>query len=243
MSESAKPNREAAGPDGKSVNQPISDAVCYHMEPGKHLVGGGQCHQDCHPATAAGDTKMPPCLLSDQQHSVIDLDGVCRVALMVTPQCGSSAIDQAWEAISTIRVILKQQPVPMTVTMQTVFVRSAADIGSFASCFRPTMAIGCRRPVLSSSPRAVGRRWRSKRGPSVATKWTCSFQRPMWSRSSTTACAGFTSAGIRPPGGAASAYEESHSRSKNLATRLECGRRDLQRCSPHLAVPGRDYRA
>ncbi len=45
------------------------------------------------------------------------------------------AIDQAWEAVSTIRVILKQQSVPMTLTKQTVFVRSADDIEAFRKLF------------------------------------------------------------------------------------------------------------
>lgn len=73
--------------------------------------------------------------MTDQQHSVVHLDDVTRVALMVTPHNVGDAIDQAWEAVSTIRSILKQQPVPMKLTKQTVFVRRADDIPAFEKLF------------------------------------------------------------------------------------------------------------
>jgi enamine deaminase RidA (YjgF/YER057c/UK114 family) len=47
--------------------------------------------------------------------------------MMVTPQLEGTVTDQVWEAISTLRAILKQQPVSMTVTSQTVFLRNAED--------------------------------------------------------------------------------------------------------------------
>jgi enamine deaminase RidA (YjgF/YER057c/UK114 family) len=65
--------------------------------------------------------------MCDQQHSVVDLGKVCRVALMVTPAATGDVTDEAWEAISTIRAVLKQQSQSMTVTMQTVFLRRAED--------------------------------------------------------------------------------------------------------------------
>lgn len=81
----------------------------------------------CAPPIAGDLPSLPPCLLSEQQHSVIDLEKICRVALMVTPEANGDVIDQTWEAISTIRAVLKQQPSPMTVTTQTVFLRRAED--------------------------------------------------------------------------------------------------------------------
>lgn len=83
--------------------------------------------RNCASPIAGNLASMPPCLLSDQQHSVIDLEKICRVALMVTPESNGDVVDEAWEAISTIRAVLKQQPSPMTVTTQTVFLRRAED--------------------------------------------------------------------------------------------------------------------
>lgn len=81
----------------------------------------------CASSIAGNFSSLPPCLLSDQQHSVIDLEKVHRVALMVTPEAKGDVIDQTWEAISTIRAVLKQQTSRMTVTAQTVFLRRAED--------------------------------------------------------------------------------------------------------------------
>ena len=83
--------------------------------------------RSCAAPFAANLPSMPPCLLSDQQHSVIDLEKACRVALMVTPEATGNVMDEAWEAVSTIRAVLKQQLSPMTVTTQTVFLRRAED--------------------------------------------------------------------------------------------------------------------
>ncbi len=126
---------------------PSSDPVCYRMQPAKQMLSIDGCVHGCHAAPQEGPNKMPPCLLSDQQHSVIDLDRVSRVALMVTPQPTGDVIDEAWEAISTIRVILKQQPVPMTVTMQTVYVASAEEIESIRLLF--DAYFGDRMPATS----------------------------------------------------------------------------------------------
>ena len=138
MSDSTKPTQGDDGSDARSVDdQPASSprATCDRMEPAKRMLGSEAYGDDCHAAGANGANKMPPCLLSDQQHSVVRLDRVTRVALMVTPQPDGEAIDQAWEAVSTIRVILKQQSVPMTLTKQTVFVRSTDDIEAFQKLF------------------------------------------------------------------------------------------------------------
>ena len=144
MNESIKPNQGDIGSDAQEERQPppestksaeSSGAICYRMEPAKQMLAIEGCAHNCQSSGPSGANKMPPCLLSDQQHSLVHLDRVTRVALMVTPQPRGSAIDQAWEAVSTIRVILQQQPVPMSMTKQTVFVRSADDIEAFRRLF------------------------------------------------------------------------------------------------------------
>lgn len=125
-------------------------AICYRMQPDKQILGGCSA-SDCHvlPTSplAPGENRMPPCLLSAQQHSRVNLDRVTRIALMVTPQANDTVIDQAWEAVSTIRAIMKQQAVPMTVTMQTVFVRSAEEIPLLNNLFQAYY--GDRMPATS----------------------------------------------------------------------------------------------
>ncbi len=102
-------------------------ALCYRLEPAKRMLAEQACASDCAPLLTGDLPSLPPCLLSDQQHSVVDLEKVCRVALMVTPEAIGNVTDQAWEAVSTIRAVLKQQPCPMSVTTQTVFLRRAED--------------------------------------------------------------------------------------------------------------------
>jgi enamine deaminase RidA (YjgF/YER057c/UK114 family) len=89
------------------------------------MLSRGGCHASPLRPRAVGLNHMPPCLLGDQTHTVINLEKVCRVALMVTPQASGGVIDQAWEAISTMRAILKQQTGPMAATAQTVFLSRA----------------------------------------------------------------------------------------------------------------------
>ncbi len=91
------------------------------------MLASQACAQDCAIERTGDVPAEPPCLLCSQQHSVVDLEKICRVALMVTPQATGDVTDEAWEAVSTIRAVLKQQPGPMTVTMQTVFLRRAED--------------------------------------------------------------------------------------------------------------------
>ncbi len=117
----------AASDNGKSA-EAGDDAICYRTEPSRRLLP----HRPGNPTpslTQGGDLgKCPPCLLCDQSHTVIDLEKTRRLALMVTPQAAGPTIDQAWEAVSTIRAILRQQPVSMQVTSQTVFLRHAEDL-------------------------------------------------------------------------------------------------------------------
>ena len=109
----------------------MGSSVCSRMEPTRQLLSRGGCDVVCHADhrglhTGNGDS-VPPCLLCQQSHTVLDVEGASRVALMVTPELSDDVVDQVWEAISTTRAILKQQPYPMTVTLQTVFLRNADD--------------------------------------------------------------------------------------------------------------------
>jgi enamine deaminase RidA (YjgF/YER057c/UK114 family) len=106
--------------DGDSV-------ICYRMEPAKRMLNGRECGSVCSANPSGNGNGSPPCLLSDQSHTVINLKTARRVALMITPQAEGDVVDQAWEAVSTIRAVLKQQNVPMTVTSQTVFLQRAED--------------------------------------------------------------------------------------------------------------------
>jgi enamine deaminase RidA (YjgF/YER057c/UK114 family) len=138
-SSQVKPDKSASQTHDCQHQTEQGSPICYRMQPDKQLVSSPGGAFDCPMVplgeVPAGENKMPPCLLSNQQHTVVNLDRVCRVALMVTPQPSDRVIDQAWEAVSTIRAIMKQQSVSMTVTMQTVFVRSAEDIAAIRKLF------------------------------------------------------------------------------------------------------------
>ncbi len=62
------------------------------------------------------------------QRTVLDLGNVCRMALTVSPQYRGDMSEQVRETLTTLDGLLEQQPVAMTLTMQTFFVRSAEDI-------------------------------------------------------------------------------------------------------------------
>jgi len=100
-------------------------AICYRLAATKRMLGHSGCLGRPSAPHFTGGSDVPPCLLSDQTHTVIHLEKACRVALMVTPQVAGDVVDQAWEAISTIRAILKQQAEPTVVTSQTVFLSHA----------------------------------------------------------------------------------------------------------------------
>ena len=110
--------------------------ICYRLTPDRRLLEG-QCAVSgglIRYAVPGGGTsgrvahQIPPCLLGLQHHTTIGYDGVKRVALMVTPEAGGDFRDQTWEAMSTMRAILRQQGEPMALTVQTVFVDSAANV-------------------------------------------------------------------------------------------------------------------
>lgn len=124
--------------------------ICYRMLPDRRLLAGDCEHKAC-PKVAgepgSGVPDMPPCMLSGQHHTVIGLDEVRRVALMVNPDPGGSFNDQAWEAVSTIRAILRQQGEPMAVTVQTVFLSEVANVATVQKLFEAYY--GERMPVTN----------------------------------------------------------------------------------------------
>lgn len=118
------PNSAAAAEDTSLV---CAAPLCYHLAPSRRLL------HSCAGTTPAipGQTPdVPPCLLSRQQHSVVGAEKVRRVALMVTPTPEGEFLDQAWEALSTIRAILRQQGEPMSITAQTIYMRDMANAGA-----------------------------------------------------------------------------------------------------------------
>lgn len=123
--------------------------ICYHLAPDRRLLDAKCSVHSCqhrHPGAGASTTPdMPPCLMGVQHHTVIQAGEVKRLAIMVTPQCGGAFKDEAWEALATIRAILRQQNEPMEVTMQTVFLRDRDDVPMaellFAACYGEKMPL------------------------------------------------------------------------------------------------------
>lgn len=113
--------------------------ICYRMAPDRRLLDGKCDVAACaHRFGSLGEVThdIPPCLLGQQHHTVIGYDGLKRLAIMVTPEAGGDFKDRAWEAVSTIRAILRQQKEPMAVTMQTVFIDDAANAPLVQRLFR-----------------------------------------------------------------------------------------------------------
>ena len=131
------------------VSTSTETPICYHLEPDRRLLDAKCSVQSCqhrHPGTGASTTPdMPPCLMGVQHHTVIQVGEVKRLAIMVTPQCGGEFKDEAWEALATIRAILRQQNEPMEVTMQTVFLRDREGVPMaellFAACYGENMPL------------------------------------------------------------------------------------------------------
>jgi enamine deaminase RidA (YjgF/YER057c/UK114 family) len=128
---------------------PTETPICYHLAPDRRLLDAKCSVHSCqhrHPGAGASTTPdMPPCLMGVQHHTVIQVGEVKRLAVMVTPQCGGEFKDEAWEALATIRAILRQQNEPMEVTMQTVFLRDRDDVPMaellFAACYGDKMPL------------------------------------------------------------------------------------------------------
>ncbi len=224
MSESStKPDRSDSRVEPGDGQHPVASAnpICYRMEPDKQMLSNLPETFACPMHSATGANKMPPCLLSDQHHTVVDLERVCRIALMVTPQPTGEVIDQAWEAVSTIRAILKQQSIPMAVTMQTVYVRSAEDVEAIRELFQayygdrmPTTSFivqpPCGGQALAIEAWALG-------GDGVDIQFlspdvvTVAYDSLRW----------IYIAGISPPENTTGAYAESEYAFARLANRLE----------------------
>jgi len=107
-----------------------------HLSPSRRLLQPRAGAVAGSPFTPSKIPDVPPCLLSRQQHSLVGVEKVRRLALMVTPESEGEFLDQAWEALSTIRAILRQQGEPMSVTAQTVLAasndRAPTEVRNFA---------------------------------------------------------------------------------------------------------------
>jgi len=69
-------------------------------------------------------------------HSSVELGDLTRVALALTPAGRGTFGEQAREIITELKAILANQPGPMTVTVQTVFLRHAAEQAECEAVFR-----------------------------------------------------------------------------------------------------------
>jgi enamine deaminase RidA (YjgF/YER057c/UK114 family) len=79
--------------------------------------------------------------------SCVDLGDSARLALMITPRGSGTVGEQAQEVLSVIRTVLAKQPQPMTVTVQTVFLKDARDQAECERAFAEFYGPG--RPVTS----------------------------------------------------------------------------------------------
>jgi enamine deaminase RidA (YjgF/YER057c/UK114 family) len=117
--------------------------ICFRMNPDRQLLDGKCELHDCaslhglpgEPAPRFATHDSPPCLLGKQHHTSLGYDGLKRLVVMVTPEPVGSFQDQTWEAVSTIRAILRQQNEPMAVTVQTVFLKDAANAPAARALF------------------------------------------------------------------------------------------------------------
>jgi len=115
----------------------VDGSVVEELNPDRRLLDGGQAHVSPEHA-ARGRAEIPGAgagTLAGQHHSVIGYDGITRLAIMVTPEWEGNVRDQASEALSMIRTILRHQEEPMVLTMQNVFVADAADAPAIRRLF------------------------------------------------------------------------------------------------------------
>ena len=133
----------SSAPHPQAAVSTVGLPVCYRMTPDRQLLDGGCASGSCLQRFALpGDVttgrvvhEVPPCVLGAQHHTVVGYDGLRRVALMVTPEGGGTFNDQAWEAMTTIRTILRQQNEPMAMTVQTVFIDDARNVPAARKLF------------------------------------------------------------------------------------------------------------
>jgi enamine deaminase RidA (YjgF/YER057c/UK114 family) len=95
-------------------------------------------------ATAA---KAGPNFSHGEECCAVDLGDSARLALMVTPESRGEFREQAEEVFSAAHSILQRQVPPMTITLQTIFLREASDR---QECERMLAAhFGSSRPVTN----------------------------------------------------------------------------------------------
>lgn len=129
--------------------------ICFRMQPDRQLLDGKCPVPGCPPRhgvageSASGSVvyNIPPCLMGEQHHTSLGCDGLKRIAVLVNPEPIGSFQDQAWEAVSTLRAILRQQNEPMSVTVQTVFLSDAANMPAARALFEAYF--GDRMPLTS----------------------------------------------------------------------------------------------
>ncbi len=81
------------------------------------------------------------------QLSSVDLGDSARMALIITPTGQGAFCQQAQEALSALRAVLEQQPEPMAVTVQTVFLKDLRDQPECARLFAGFF--GPERPAIN----------------------------------------------------------------------------------------------
>jgi enamine deaminase RidA (YjgF/YER057c/UK114 family) len=110
--------------------------LCYHLTPDRNLLDGACRVEGCEQVAAEPHASAVSAVASPSRfdlgdgarYTVVNYDGLSRLAIMVTPNCGGGFRDQAWETVSIIRAILRQQREPMALTVQTVFVADANHV-------------------------------------------------------------------------------------------------------------------
>src|ERR1051325_3444674 len=91
---------------------------------------------------------LPP--LRDQRHAIVELNKAVRIALTIAPKSRGSFAEQACEVLSTIDGVLQRQPDAMSVTIQTVFLRSPEDVEECRLLFQAYY--GAKMPVTNFVP-------------------------------------------------------------------------------------------
>ena len=88
-----------------------------------------------------------PHLGDGAEHSFVDLGDSARVSLVITPQGRGAFSEQVREVLSRLAHVLEQQPQPMAITVQTVFLSQAGDQ---AECARVLSDFyGSKQPVTN----------------------------------------------------------------------------------------------
>ena len=86
-------------------------------------------------------------LAKDAGWSRVDLGAVTRVAFMITPRGQGALREQVGEVLSAVRAVLDRHPEPMTMTLQTVFLKDARHQAECERLFAEFS--GSERPVTN----------------------------------------------------------------------------------------------